>query len=116
MLLIPHSGAIDASHPGETIIVCPWTYNENIVLDNKGITLRSTEPFNSSVIAATIIRGSISDSVVKFTGGDTSTLEGFKITNGNAIYGGGIYIDSSSPTITNNTITGILLFMVEASF
>ncbi|MBP8717482.1 MAG: right-handed parallel beta-helix repeat-containing protein [Candidatus Atribacteria bacterium] len=98
-------GAIDASHPGDTIIVCPGTYNENIVLGNKNITLRSTDPLNPSVVAATIIDAGESGSVVEFTGGDTSTLKGFKITNGNASYGGGISVISSSPTITNNTIT-----------
>jgi len=97
--------AIDASLTGDTLIVCPWTYYENIIFDNKNITLRSTDPSNPSTVAATIIRGTISDSVVKFTGGDASTLEGFKITNGNPMYyGGGIYIGSSSPTLLNNMI------------
>jgi parallel beta-helix repeat protein len=98
--------AIDASHTGDTIVVCPGTYYEHLIFNNKNITLRSTEPTNPSVVSATIIDGGGSDSVVIFTGGDTSTLEGFKITNGNAIVGGGIYVSSSSPTITNNTITG----------
>jgi parallel beta-helix repeat protein len=97
--------AIDAALAGDTLIVCPGTYYENIVLDNKNITLRSTDPSNPSTVAATIIRATASDSVVKFIGGDTSTLEGFKITNGNPIYyGGGIYIGSSSPTLLNNVI------------
>ncbi len=97
--------AINASLTGDILIVCPATYYENIIFDNKNITLQSTDPSNPSTVAATIIRGTASDSVVKFTGGDTSTLEGFKITNGNAMYyGGGIYIGSSSPTLLNNMI------------
>jgi parallel beta-helix repeat protein len=99
--------AINAALAGDTLIVCPATYYENIIFDNKNITLQSTDPSNPSTVEATIIRGTASDSVVKFIGGDTSTLEGFKIANGNAIQGGGIYItNSSSPTIKNNTITG----------
>jgi len=97
--------AIDATSPGDTLIVCPGTYYENIVLDNKNITLRSIDPTNLSMVEATIIRGTISDSVVKFTGGDTSILKGFKITNGNASSGGGIFINYSSPVITANMIT-----------
>jgi parallel beta-helix repeat protein len=97
--------AINASLAGDTLIVCPATYYENIIFNNKNITLQSTDPSNPSTVAATIIRGTASDSVVKFTGGDNSTLEGFKITNGNPMYyGGGIYIAGSSPTILNSII------------
>lgn len=58
-------------------------------------------------MAATIIDGGGSGSVVNFIEGDTSTLKGFTIRNRNRLgYGGGIYIRESSPVITGNTITG----------
>lgn len=97
--------AINAALDGDTIIVCPGTYYENIILHDKNITLQSTDPLNPSTVEATIIRATTNDSVVKFTGGDNSTLQGFKITNGNPIYyGGGIYVAGSMPTIMNNII------------
>ena len=97
--------AINAALSGETIIVSPGTYYENIIFNNKNITVRSSNPSDSDIVAATIIDGGENGSVVRITGEDTSTLQGFTIQNGNADYGGGIYVTNSSPTITGNTIT-----------
>lgn len=99
--------AIDAEETlsGHTIIVCPGTYNENVVFNNKNITVQSTNPSEPAIVAATIIDGGGSGHVVEFDNGDTSTLTGFTIRNGNESYAGGIDIHYSSPTITGNTIT-----------
>ena len=97
--------AIDAAQTGETIIVYPGTYDENILFNDKDITVSSTNPSDPAIVAATIIDGGGNDSVVRFTGGDISTLEGFTIQNGNANYGGGIFVYWSYPTITGNVIT-----------
>jgi len=98
--------AIDAAIDGQTIIVNPGTYHENIQLKGRRITVQSSRPNNPSVVATTIIDGGKKGSVVTITGGDSSTLKGFTIRNGDAHYdGGGIYILSSNPTITGNTIT-----------
>jgi len=96
--------AIDAASSGETIIVCPGTYKENIEFNNSDITLQSKDPSDSSIVSATILDGNNEDSVIKFSGEDTSTVKGFTIQNGNAYYGGGINIQNSSPVISNNTI------------
>ena len=96
--------AIDASSSEDIIVVSTGTYNENIVFDNKNITLKSSDPADPSVVASTIIDGQDLDSVVKFINGDTSKLEGFTIQNGNADNGGGIYIEYSSPNIRGNII------------
>ena len=97
--------AIDAALDDQTIIVYPGTYYENIEFGYQDITVQSTDPLDPAVVAATIIDGQELDSVVKFTGGDTSTLAGFTIQNGNADWnGGGIHVYNSSPTITDNTI------------
>ena len=100
--------AIDAAQSGHTIIVSSDTYYENIEFDNKNITVRSSDPLNPAIVAATIIDGGGSGSVVKFGGGDTSTLAGFTIQNGGhwQTSGGGIWIGNyCAPTIINNTIT-----------
>jgi parallel beta-helix repeat protein len=98
--------AIDKATSGQSLIVYPGTYYENIIFDDKNITVRSSEPLNPAIVASTIIDGG-SGSVVEFTGGDTSTLEGFTIRDGDVEYGGGINVyTSSSPTINGNTITG----------
>jgi parallel beta-helix repeat protein len=102
--------AIDDAIIGDTIIVCPGIYTENLLFDDKNITVRSANPEDPNIVTTTIIDGGIDKdeikdgSVVNFTNGDTSTLEGFTIQNGNAEYGGGIYVFSSSPSILGNTI------------
>ncbi|MBP7937263.1 MAG: right-handed parallel beta-helix repeat-containing protein, partial [Phycisphaerae bacterium] len=56
----------------------------------------------------TILDGNQAGSVVTAPAGATATarIDGFTIRNGKAAYGGGIYCaSSSSPTISNNTIT-----------
>jgi len=98
--------AINAALAGDTIIVCPWTYVENIEFDGKDITVRSIDISDPTIVAATIIDGRGSGSVVRFYRGDTSILGGFTIRNGNAYSGGGIDVIESSPTIVGNTITG----------
>lgn len=100
--------AIDAALDGETIVVSQGTYYENIVFDDRDIIVQSSEPPDMPGMVfdmtKTIIDGGGVNSVVVFTGGDTSTLKGFTIQNGASFYGGGIYIDHSNPTIEDNTI------------
>ncbi|MEW6745314.1 MAG: right-handed parallel beta-helix repeat-containing protein [Planctomycetota bacterium] len=102
---------IDAAARGDTVLVLPGTYLENIALVDKGITLRSDGDGNPAThdIApeATIIDGQKLGSVVTFTstsGLEDSLLEGFTITNGQADFGGGIYCSESSPEIKANSI------------
>jgi predicted outer membrane repeat protein len=94
---------------GDTILVAPGTYFENVNFGGKDVTLKS-----SHGPAATVIDGSGVSSVVAFTGsnGFDSVLDGFTITNGlgNNPYtghgGGGVLCPQGScPTITNNIIT-----------
>jgi parallel beta-helix repeat protein len=99
--------AIDASSPGDTVLVSPGTYFENIDFSGKAITVVSTDGAESTVIDA----GGFG-SVVKFTSAETrsSILDGFTIQNGTGTlispfyYGGGINCTASSPTIRNNII------------
>ncbi|MFH1999555.1 MAG: right-handed parallel beta-helix repeat-containing protein [Planctomycetota bacterium] len=99
--------AIDAATPGDTIVVHPGTYVENIRFSGKAIHLKS-----SGCATLTVIDGNSSGSVVTFANSEDrqSVLEGFTVTNGSGTtilytpYGGGIRCVGSSPTIKGNII------------
>jgi len=46
---------IDAAQTGDTVIVNPGTYRENITFRGRDITVRSTNPADPAVVAATVI-------------------------------------------------------------
>lgn len=100
---------INSSTNGDTILVQPGTYQENISYNAYVVTLASLylTTGDESYISSTIIEGHTSNSVVIFNGhGENSaSLIGFTITGGNAAYGGGVYSSLSSPIISNNVIT-----------
>ncbi len=94
--------AINVAVTGDTVLVAPGTFKENINFMGKAITVTS-----SGGAKATTIDGGLAASVVTFSSGETtaSVLSGFTITNGKASFGGGgIEISSSSPTILKNVI------------
>lgn len=117
--------AINSSVHGDTIIVAPGTYLENVNFRGKNVLLSSHYLFDEDVsfINTTIIDGSNPQypdtaSVVIFLSEEENTaiLQGFTITGGKGtkIYdtenqffvrvGGGIEIYKSSPTIRHNII------------
>jgi len=102
---------IDSATHGDSVIVAEGTYVENIHFIGKNITLRSTNPLDSTVVANTIIDGNQSGSVVTFSGTEDETclLSGFTIRNGRAVVGAGILgrvdHDYARATIENNVIT-----------
>jgi len=105
--------AIDTSMNGDTILVQPGTYVENINFNGKNVILGSLTltSGDTAYISQTIIDGDSSGTVVRFENGEDSTaiLNGFTITNGhnhNDHGGGGIFCANSSPTISNMNITG----------
>ena len=101
---------------GDTVLVQPGTYVENINYYGKLVTVGSLflTTQDTSYISSTIIDGNDITNVVIFEYGEDSTtlLSGFTITNGNASgsypynRGGGIYCYGSSPILQNVTITG----------
>ena len=97
--------AINVANDGDIIIIEPGIYYENIDFLDKEITLKSIDPNDPSVVAATIIDGGQKGSVVNFKKND-SILYGFTIRNGKNSNGGGINCYFSSPLISNCVITG----------
>ncbi len=100
---------ITASTNGDTVLVQPGTYNQNINFNGKNITVGSLFLTTGEVsyISETIINGGNSNSVVKFNTGESNNavLCGFTITNGSAYYGAGINCYSgASPTLHNLVI------------
>lgn len=95
---------IDAAVAGDVVIVRDNTYLLKAALDFKGkaITVKSEHGAGNC-----ILDGQKKTRVVSFHSGEgsRSILSGFTIRNGKAAKGGGIYCDSSSPTITDCTIT-----------
>ncbi len=98
--------AIDAADDGYVIIVAPDTYSENINFLGKAITVKSTDPNNTTIVSTTIIDGNEEASVVSFNNGEesSSVLDGFTVQNGEAEDGAGIYCYESSPSISNCNI------------
>ncbi len=101
-------GAIDAAKAGDEIIVDPGIYYENIDFKGKYLKLRSLESTNPASIESTIIDGGYIDSTVTFKGteGGGCVLEGFTITGGQGIHGGGINGNGTHATIRRNIIYG----------
>lgn len=95
--------AIENSSHGDTIVVRPGTYREQVNFNGRRITVRSENPDDPTVVKGTIIANpdaTLAASLV-FTAGEReeSVLTGFTITE----YG--ILCSASSPTITKNVIS-----------
>jgi PKD repeat protein len=103
---------INASVVGDTVLVQPGIYPEDINFNGKNITVTSQFLIyqDSTLIEQTLILGTGNSSVVKFENNETNVakLNGFTITggSGNQSKGGGIYCSDSSPTLSNLIISG----------
>ena len=104
-------GGINAASTGDTVLIAPGTYHENLDFLGKAITVTS-----SGGPATTIINGSFKAPVVTFQSQETRasilsnlTLEEGNSTldfSGNPLTSGGIYVGpQAAPTILNNVLT-----------
>jgi len=105
-----------SKYEGDTIILAAGTYtgpgNRDIVFRGKAVTVRSTDPNDPAVVAATVIdcRGDPNNPhrAFKFhySEGPDSAVLGLTIKNGfgRGGGGGGIYCRNASPTISKNII------------
>ena len=102
--------AIQASSDGDTVLVQPGRYEENIYFGGHEIVLASMYLMtgNGSYITTTVLDGGHQFSVVRIELGEGSptALIGFTIEHGSAEHGGGIYCSGASPRIAHNIIQG----------
>ncbi len=105
---------INVAVDGDTVLVQPVTYYENINYNGKNITVASLfiTTQDSVYITQTIIDGNYNGSVVIFSNDEDSSavLNGFIIRNGYheafpENYGAGILCNHSSPSLVNVIIT-----------
>jgi predicted outer membrane repeat protein len=89
---------IEEAPVGGQVLVAPGTYNENITFNGNPVEVIADEGPE-----VTIIDGGGIDSVVTFELGEAADtlFEGFTVQNGNAVYGGGLHVNGSSPTVSN---------------
>ncbi|UCC80717.1 MAG: right-handed parallel beta-helix repeat-containing protein [Candidatus Zixiibacteriota bacterium] len=100
--------AVNVAVDGDTVLVQPGTYMENVNFIEQNIVLGSMFIMTGDIsyISSTIIDGDANGSVITLDTDidNTSTIEGFTITNGNSQFGGGIDAWYTSPIILNNII------------
>ena len=95
---------IDSALDGDTIIIYPGTYIENLLIENKNLLLGSlfTYSDDSSYVNQSIINGDQNGSAITINDcSDTIFIEDLTIVNGLQENGGGISIDSSIVKIGN---------------
>jgi hypothetical protein len=113
--------AIDAATNGDVVVVLQGNYageggtpaerNRDLDFGGKDITVRSEDPDDPAVVAATVIdcEGSLGDEHrgFIFQNGETSAavVSGLTITGGYEQDGGGIYCNGSSPTVSKCVIS-----------
>lgn len=101
---------INASVDGDTVLVQPGTYAENIDFNSHNVVLGSLflTTGDTEYISQTIIDGNSTGPGATFENGENNNamITGFTIQNGLSAEGGGIYCMGSSPAIIHNFISG----------
>jgi beta propeller repeat protein len=96
--------AVTDANDGDQIVASRGVYEEKVNFAGKAVTIRSEDPNDPAVVAATILRST--GGTVSFTSreGAGSVLTGFTVTGGNEA----VYCYNAAPTITRCTMTGSL--------
>ena len=96
-------GAIDAASSGDLICVASGTWYETLDFSGKDVIVGG-----SSGSGATTLDGGGSGPVVTADSGESTSamLHGFTVTNGDAQYGAGIYVENSGLSLKDVVSTG----------
>ncbi len=100
--------ALTAAQSGDTVLVQPGTYYENITWPSvNGIKLISAGDSSNTVIDGGGIGRVIEMSWSPTPIDSTTEIRGFKLTNGgNIANGGGMFVSNASPVLTRLCVTG----------
>ncbi len=101
------SSAIESANEGDTILVNPGNYREDLVI-RETLTLSSLyiSSGDTAYIDSTLIRGTGDNSVIEIIGPYSPVITGFKIMGGDLSYGGGISVRGNArPKIRRCLIT-----------
>jgi hypothetical protein len=99
--------SVDAASPGDTVLVLPGTYTENVVL-KKGVSLRSSAGRDSTTLASPGGAPELRlERLIQCLSGidSTTTIEGFTLDAARHS-GMGIYCEEASPVIRGNLLRG----------
>jgi len=106
--------AVNAAEDGDVVEVKPGTYQENVDLQGKKITLTGSDPGDEEVVADTVLEGKGDGPVVTFQECQGSELRGVTVTGGSGkkleidkkgrVAGGGVLVTESSATVLSNNI------------
>ncbi len=92
--------AVDAASPGDTIVVYPGTYTENIDVNRDHLTIKSENGAEATIVQA----ANSNDHVFEVTA-DYANIGGFTIEGATESEKAGIYLDHANHSeISNNTV------------
>ncbi len=102
------SNAIAAASDGDEIIIAEGVYFQQISLNGKAITIRSTNPADPAVVLNTTLDGDGFGPVITCNTGEGpgTVIDGLHIIGGVAPSGGGMLNDGSSPTVLRCVFEG----------
>ena len=98
--------ALDAAQPGDSVLVCPGRYYENLIISTNNISLMSMEAVtdSSGYIDSTIIDGNYTGRCIRIIQDiQTTYIRGFTLTNGLSTGGGGgIALSTNTISVLKN--------------
>ncbi len=96
--------AVNYAEAGQVILISPGTYNENLTLPNKPLTIRSANPRDSAVVSLTTLAGT----VTLAAGTAQRSIQGLTIAGGtDGIVCPGAKLQLSSCVITGHRDCGV---------